>query len=218
LRLCPGPSRLDRSSDCRPRPLRRALETLQQRRANVVMSRKRQPPHPMPTPNDRKTHDAVSRRIRGYAAEIRDQVARPTAKSSVSGSSVAHGVLAHHYEALEQAEFDREELDRLVIAPFIDRISEHSLVWALILKLWKVIGPMTRTNLLANTFDEWFFDGQRLDQLSRNCRFVLKYAVAFVVRTDAGSGCTRAERRRCRLGPLEFGWLCERSSVVSCEP
>jgi NTE family protein len=75
--------------------------------------------------------------------------------SSVSGGSVAHGVFAHHYEALERAAFDPEELDRLVIEPFINRISEHSLIWALISNLWKIIGPKTRTNLLADTFDEW---------------------------------------------------------------
>ena len=85
--------------------------------------------------------------------------------SSVSGGSVAHGLFAHHYDALEREAFTPEALDRIVIEPFIDRISEHSLVWTLILNLWRIIGPKTRTNLLADTFDTWFYGGQRLDQL-----------------------------------------------------
>jgi NTE family protein len=96
--------------------------------------------------------------------------------SSVSGGSLAHGVFARHYEELERDGFSAETLDRRVIEPFIDRISEHSLVWALILNLWKIIGPKTRTNLLADTFDDWFYGGQRLDKLSRNCRFVFNAA------------------------------------------
>jgi NTE family protein len=96
--------------------------------------------------------------------------------SSVSGGSVAHGVFAHHYDELKREGFSPKALDRLVIEPFIDRISEHSLIWALILNIWKIIGPKTRTNLLADTFDEWFFGGQRLEQLSSNCRFVFNAA------------------------------------------
>jgi NTE family protein len=96
--------------------------------------------------------------------------------SSVSGGSLAHGMFARHYEELERDGFTAEALDRRVIEPFIDRISEHSLVWALLLNLWKVIGPKTRTNLLADTFDDWFYGGQRLEQLSSNCRFVFNAA------------------------------------------
>src|SRR5439155_23457515 len=96
--------------------------------------------------------------------------------SSVSGGSVAHGVFAHHYDELEREGFTPDALDRLVIEPFIDRISEHSLIWALILNLWKIIGPKTRTNLLADTFDDWFYGGQPLDKLSSNCRFVFNAA------------------------------------------
>jgi NTE family protein len=96
--------------------------------------------------------------------------------SSVSGGSVAHGVFAHHYEELQREDFTAEALDRLVIEPFIDRISERSLIWALLLNLWKIIGPKTRTNLLADTFDDWFCGGQQLEQLSPNCRFVFNAA------------------------------------------
>jgi NTE family protein len=96
--------------------------------------------------------------------------------SSVSGGSVAHGVFAHHYDELEREGFTPEALDRVVIEPFIDRISEHSLIWALIANLWKIIGPKTRTNQLADTFDEWFFGGQLLEELSSDCRFVFNAA------------------------------------------
>jgi NTE family protein len=103
-------------------------------------------------------------------------LARVRYLSSVSGGSLAHGVFAHHYDALEQEQFSPQALDRLVIEPFIEQISQQSLIWALITNLWKIIGPKTRTNLLADTFDNWFFDGHRLDQLSPNCRFVFNAA------------------------------------------
>jgi NTE family protein len=96
--------------------------------------------------------------------------------SSVSGGSVAHGLLAHHYHQLQRESFSPEALDRVVIEPFIARISEDSLVWALISNLWKIIGPKTRTNLLADTFDEWFYGAQQLEQLSPSCRFVFNAA------------------------------------------
>jgi NTE family protein len=105
-----------------------------------------------------------------------DLLGRVRYVSSVSGGSVAHGMLAHHYDELEREGFSPEALDRVVIEPFIDRISEHSLIWALISNIWKIIGSKTRTNLLADTFDEWFYGGQRLEQLSPSCRFVFNAA------------------------------------------
>jgi NTE family protein len=96
--------------------------------------------------------------------------------SSVSGGSVAHGLFARHYSELEGEEFKPEALDRLVIEPFIDRISRHSLIWALLLNAWKIIGPKTRTQLLADTFAEWFYGENRLDQLSPSCRFIFNAA------------------------------------------
>ena len=96
--------------------------------------------------------------------------------SSVSGGSVAHGMFARHYAELEQEGFTSEALDRLVIEPFIARISKQSLIWALILNLWKLIGPKTRTQLLADTFADWFYGPQPLEELSRHCRFVFNAA------------------------------------------
>jgi NTE family protein len=96
--------------------------------------------------------------------------------SSVSGGSIAHGLFARHYAELEDKRFSATALDELVIEPFIERISTRSLVWKLILNLWRVIGTKTRTHLLAESFDEWFFKGQLLEELSANCRFVFNAA------------------------------------------
>lgn len=96
--------------------------------------------------------------------------------SSVSGGSVAHGLFAHSYSAIESEEFNATALDRIVIEPFIERISKDSLVWKLILNLWRAVGPRTRTHLLAESFNDWFFQGLLLEQLSARCRFVFNGA------------------------------------------
>ncbi|MEK6274347.1 MAG: patatin-like phospholipase family protein [Actinomycetota bacterium] len=96
--------------------------------------------------------------------------------SSVSGGSVAHGLFARHYLELEQEQFSAEALDRIVIEPFIERISGHSLIWKLVRNAWRMIGPRTRTHLLAQSFDEWFYGGRQLEELSPRCRFVFNAA------------------------------------------
>jgi NTE family protein len=96
--------------------------------------------------------------------------------SSVSGGSVAHGLFAHHYAALERKQFSPQAFDQFVIEPFIERISTNSLVWKLILNLWRVIGPRTRTHLLADGFDEWFYRERLLEHLPESCRFVFNAA------------------------------------------
>jgi NTE family protein len=96
--------------------------------------------------------------------------------SSVSGGSVAHGLFARHYPELEGHGFSPEALDELVIVPTIERVSAHSLVWALVKNLWRTWGPKTRTHLLARMFDEWFYGGLLLQDLSPSCRFVFNAA------------------------------------------
>jgi NTE family protein len=96
--------------------------------------------------------------------------------SSVSGGSVAHGLFAHHYTELERENFSPQAFDRIIINPFIERISKDSLVWKLILNLWRVLGPRTRTHLLADSFDEWFYRERLLEQLPDSCRFVFNAA------------------------------------------
>lgn len=96
--------------------------------------------------------------------------------SSVSGGSLANGLLAHHYEELQEADFAPESLDEILISPFVRRISTSSLSGALLRNVWRTIGAKTRTHLLADTFDAWFFDGRRLEDLSTQCRFIINAA------------------------------------------
>ncbi|MGH2705797.1 MAG: patatin-like phospholipase family protein [Actinomycetota bacterium] len=96
--------------------------------------------------------------------------------SSVSGGSVANGLFACRYERLAAAGFSGDAVDELVVGPFVRRITTRSLTMKLVKNLWKVAGPMTRTDLLADTFDEWFFDGRRLEDLSPDCRFIFNAA------------------------------------------
>jgi Patatin-like phospholipase len=78
--------------------------------------------------------------------------------SSVSGGSIANGLLARHYPELEAASFTGEAFDRVVLEPLVARITSDSLLWNVILNLWKTLGGKTRTNLLADSLAEWFFD------------------------------------------------------------
>jgi len=96
--------------------------------------------------------------------------------SSVSGGSIANGLLAHHYEELEKEGFALEALDRVVLTPFIRRVTSSSLTRTLLANLWRVVGPGTRTDLLARELDRWFFGGRRLEDLPQSCRFVFNAA------------------------------------------
>jgi len=96
--------------------------------------------------------------------------------SSVSGGSLANGLFAHHYETLQKAAFASEPVDEVIISPFVRQISTKSLSRSLLRNVWRTIGPKTRTQLLADTFDDWFFDGRRLEDLSPQCRFIINAA------------------------------------------
>jgi NTE family protein len=96
--------------------------------------------------------------------------------SSVSGGSLANGLFAHHYEELEKSDFTPESLDELVIGPFVEKISSSSLSRTLLRNVWRTIGPKTRAHLLADTFDDWFFKGRKLEDLSDGCRFIINAA------------------------------------------
>lgn len=96
--------------------------------------------------------------------------------SSVSGGSVAHGLLACSYSELETAAFTQEAVDRILISPFVAEISRRSLSSELIRNVWRVIGTPTRTDLLADEFDEWFFRGALLEELPTGCRFIFNAA------------------------------------------
>ena len=96
--------------------------------------------------------------------------------SSVSGGSVANGLFAHHYDDLAAEGFSGRAFDQIVVRPTIDKISGRSFVWKLVSSVWRIIGPKTRTNLLADSFADWFVDRQPLSALTPRCRFIFNAA------------------------------------------
>lgn len=96
--------------------------------------------------------------------------------SSVSGGSVANGVFARHYAAVKEAGFTREAFDRHVLTPFVEEVSSRSLAGGMLPKAWRLVGRMTRTDLLAEEFDRLFFGGMELSDLPSDCRFTFNAA------------------------------------------
>lgn len=96
--------------------------------------------------------------------------------SSVSGGSLANGLIAHLYEQLETEGFAPDAVDRLVITPFVEKIGRDSLSKTLLRNIWRTLGPLSRTHLLADAFDRWFFEGRKLEDLSPQCRFIINAA------------------------------------------
>ena len=112
--------------------------------------------------------------------------------SSVSGGSVAHGLFARDYGELRTAGFSREAVDRLVISPFVHAISTTSLTSELLRNLWRAAGSLTRTDLLAEAFDRWFYGGLQLEQLPD--------------RAADSSSTPPASRRACGSGSNVTSW------------
>lgn len=96
--------------------------------------------------------------------------------SSVSGGSIANGMLACQWETLRSAEFSTDALDQAVIDPVVDSITRSSVKKELVRNLWRAIGRRTRTELLADVLDRRFFKGRTLDTLDPGCRFVFNAA------------------------------------------
>ena len=96
--------------------------------------------------------------------------------SSVSGGSLANGLLASRWPALREAGFTGAAVQEHLIDPFVARISSQSLKWSLVRGIWRTLGPSTRTDLLARRFDEWWFDGVELEQLDRGVRWIVNAA------------------------------------------
>lgn len=128
--------------------------------------------------------------------------------SSVSGGSVANGLLARHYPALEQAGFSGEAFDRIVLDPFLARITRDSLIWKLIRNAWRIVGPKTRTHLLADSFADWFYGGLLLADLDPRVRFVfnaanlssgVRFSLEREIVGDYVSGYVATDRTRLRL-------------------
>ena len=96
--------------------------------------------------------------------------------SSVSGGSIANGVLARHWPAVRAAGFTTEALDHYVIEPVIAEICSSSMKTEILRNSWRVLGPATRTDLLIAALDRRFFEGQTLESLDPQCRFVFNAA------------------------------------------
>ena len=96
--------------------------------------------------------------------------------SSVSGGSVANGLVAVAWPTLRERGFSTDAVDELVIDPFVRRISRRSLKVSLVLGIWRTVGPSNRTDLLARRFDDWFFHGLELEQLDPQVRFIVNAA------------------------------------------
>ena len=96
--------------------------------------------------------------------------------SSVSGGSVANGLLAVAWPKLRARAYTSAAVDDLVIDPFVRRISRRSLKMSLILGVWRTIGPRNRTDLLARRFDSWFYRKQQLDALDPEVRWIVNAA------------------------------------------
>lgn len=96
--------------------------------------------------------------------------------SSVSGGSVASGLLAVAMPELRAEGFSREAVDGVVVRPFVDRISSEALKTRLLREIWKVIGPRTRTELLAEELDDLFLRGLLLEDLDPGVRFIVNAA------------------------------------------
>jgi NTE family protein len=96
--------------------------------------------------------------------------------SSVSGGSVANGLFASAYPEVERAGFTPEAVESHVVRPLLAKVSATALRDRLLRNAWRIVGPRTRTDVLADSLDEWFFAGRLLEHLSPSCRFVFNAA------------------------------------------
>jgi len=96
--------------------------------------------------------------------------------SSVSGGSIANGMLACSWGDLRQAGFTTRALERFVIDPVVSSITGSSLKWELVRNLWRAVGTQTRTHLLARALEGRFFHGRTLESLHPEAMFVFNAA------------------------------------------
>lgn len=96
--------------------------------------------------------------------------------SSVSGGSIANGMLATRWPELRRAGFSTEAVDELVIGPVKERVVAESLKTKLIKNVWRAIGKRNRTDVLAWALDDWLFDKTRLEDLDDEARWIINAA------------------------------------------
>ena len=96
--------------------------------------------------------------------------------SSVSGGSVANGMLATRFSKLRDRGFSAEAFDEVVIEPLAKRVSAGSLKSKLVRNVWRASGRRNRTDVLAWAFDNWLFDDVELEHLDPGCRWIFNAA------------------------------------------
>ena len=103
-------------------------------------------------------------------AELLDRV---TIVSSVSGGSIASGLLAHAYPELEAAAFSTESFVRNVERVAVRTITSRSMTYAMARNLWRLLDlKTTTTDIFTNVLDRWYFCDQKLTSLPERCRFI----------------------------------------------
>jgi NTE family protein len=122
--------------------------------------------------------------------------------SSVSGGSVANGILACGYRADAADGFTGRAFDAHVLDPLVRRISRNSLTGKLVRGSLRILGRRTRSDLLAEAFDEWWFEGRALDQLPDDVRWIFN---ATNLTTGVGLGFERDVVGRLRVRPSLHG-------------
>jgi NTE family protein len=96
--------------------------------------------------------------------------------SSVSGGSVANGMLAVAWPRLRQQGFSATAVERAVIEPLAARVTHGSLKNKLLRNVWRAVGSKNRTDVLAWAFDDWFFGKRELAELDPECRWIFNAA------------------------------------------
>ena len=91
----------------------------------------------------------------------------------MSGGSVTNGLFAVKHREIAANGYTLEAFDQAVTVPLLSCVTLESLTRKLLLNSWKALGPATRTTLLADALDHWFYGGAKLDKLSTDCNFVL---------------------------------------------
>ena len=96
--------------------------------------------------------------------------------SSVSGGSVANGMIATRFAKLRDGGFSGAAFDESVIEPLAERVGSRSLKSKLIRNIWRAAGKRNRTDVLAWAFDDWLFDDAELEDLDPGCRWIFNAA------------------------------------------
>jgi NTE family protein len=96
--------------------------------------------------------------------------------SSVSGGSVANGMLATRFPELRKRGFSGAAFDELVVEPIAKRVAARSLKLKLVRNMWRTVGKRNRTDVLARAFNDWLFDDVELEALDPGCRWIFNAA------------------------------------------